>query len=164
MVEQGARGQTASEILNALDFTTDSATIASNVRDIMEPLQNVSSILKIANRVYVNDRFRLNPQFNEDVTKNFYSSAQPINCKQPQTAANTINEWVEGQTNDLIKNLISPQDINTATRIVLVNAIYFKGVWKIAFQPRNTRPAPFYTSETVSTNIPTMHLEVSIIW
>jgi len=57
-----------------------------------------------------------------------------------------INEWVLSQTNNLIKDLLPPNSIDSTTRMVLVNAIYFKGAWKYSFDSQNTIKAPFILS------------------
>ena len=62
---------------------------------------------------------------------------------QPQTASHEINAWVEKQTNGKIKNLISPQSLNSLTRLVLVNAIYFKGTWVRPFKNIVTQEQTF---------------------
>lgn len=79
--------------------------------------------------------------------------------KKTESAA-VINKWVEDQTNDKIKNLISPDALGVDTRMVLVNAIYFKGLWQHQFKKDRTDKAPFYTSETDSVMVDMMHVKV----
>lgn len=71
----------------------------------------------------------------------------------------TINRWVESRTEDRIKDLIRPGHLTDATRLVLTNAIYFKGKWKNEFDPKNTEDAAFFVSASKSIQVPTMHQE-----
>ena len=67
------------------------------------------------------------------------------------------NAWVAEQTSDRIQNLIPPGLLNKYTRLVLVNALYFKAAWQDAFQKQLTSPQPFHVrGATSTTNVPTM--------
>ena len=65
-------------------------------------------------------------------------------------SANAINKWVEQKTNDKIKDLIKPDLLDQFTRMVLVNAIHFKGTWLHQFDKDRTHPLPFWISATES--------------
>ena len=64
----------------------------------------------------------------------------------PDAEREKINSWVSQQTHDKIKDLLPGGSIDTLTRMVLVNAIYFKGKWENEFDPDATRPLPFKVS------------------
>lgn len=85
--------------------------------------------------------------FNDVATKSFASEAQTLDFAQSQQSADTINSWVEDKTNNKIKNLIDAGSLDGDTRMVLVNAIYFKGFWTYQFDPKDTFKAPFYLNE-----------------
>jgi serpin B len=68
-----------------------------------------------------------------------------------------INTWVEDHTAKMILDLIPAKAINTGTRLVLTNAIYFKGTWASQFKPILTKDAPFNVSKTVKVQTPMMH-------
>ncbi|KOX72798.1 Antitrypsin [Melipona quadrifasciata] len=74
-------------------------------------------------------------------------------------ASEIINTWVEKNTNNLIKNLISPDMLNAATRLVLVNAVYFKGQWLHKFDAELTMDMPFHVNKDTVKNVPTMYRE-----
>jgi serpin B len=69
----------------------------------------------------------------------------------------TINAWVEKETKDKIKNLIAPGVLNSLTRLVLTNAIYFKGNWASQFKKENTKNAPFTLSDGGKVDVPMMN-------
>ena len=80
-----------------------------------------------------------------------------------EAARGAINKWVGEQTRDMIPQLIHAGEVTEDTRLVLVNAIYFKGLWATPFVKANTKPEPFWKSADKSVDVPTMHqsLEVS---
>ena len=67
---------------------------------------------------------------------------------QAVQSASAINQWVKEQTNNKIQNLIGPESISSMTKLILVNAIYFKGNWKVKFDKSKTRKGDFHVSPT----------------
>lgn len=145
MLACGAQGNTATEMQNALrlgNLTTKS--IASNFDTLLTPFQS-NSILHIANAIYVMKGYDIRPSYQTIVEQKFYSQICSINFANSQKAANTINEFVEQETHDKIKNLVSAQDFNQRSRLALINAIYFNGTWQHKFTPAASK-LPFYTN------------------
>ncbi|XP_061387006.1 serine protease inhibitor 3/4-like [Musca vetustissima] len=95
-----------------------------------------------------NDQLELRDQFNELLEKNFFASAENVNFTQNIKTAEKINSWVEAKTNHLITDLISADDLDENTRVVLLNAIYFKGEWLQPFFVPVTRQKNFYVDAT----------------
>lgn len=158
---QGAGGVTLQQMIKGLKFDGSSTTaIAESYRVALGPLQT-STMLKTGNKIYLQQGYTIRPTFNQIATNNFYSTAQNLNFALNVDAANTINAWVESQTNNTIKNLIPATALNADTRMVLVNAIYFKGNWEKQFNPDHTYPQDFYTNSQTINQIDTMYLSVS---
>ena len=67
-----------------------------------------------------------------------------------------INDWVEKKTEDKIKDLLAPNDVNKDTLLVLINAIYFKDKWQIPFKKHLTKMRDFYLSDGTAKKIPMM--------
>jgi serpin B len=80
------------------------------------------------------------------LTKKYYGvTITPLDYRQAvEKARKIINQWVEEKTKDKIKNLIKPGILNPLTRLVLVNAIYFKGNWASQFDEKRTKDETFY--------------------
>lgn len=155
----GARGNTEAEMLRGLKLSGTKGVISEQIHQLIEPLENSTS-LKVANKVYVMENYRIKPEFSAIATKKFNSEAQTLNFARAAESAAVINKWVEDKTNDKIKDLIKPDALDSDTRMVLVNAIYFKGFWKHQFKKALTAKAPFYTSETDSVQVDMMHVKV----
>ena len=71
-----------------------------------------------------------------------------MNFAQAEKSRTAINQWAEEQTNNKIKNLIAPGVISSLTKLVLVNAIYFKGDWEVKFEKSQTSKGDFHVSPT----------------
>ncbi|NXK79982.1 SPB10 protein, partial [Amazona guildingii] len=104
--------------------------------------------LKTANRIYVEKTFSLLPVYIQ-LSKNYYK-AEPhkVNFKTAlEQSRKEINTWVEKQTEGKIKNLLGPRDVATSTKMILVNAVYFKAEWEVKFPEDNTVLQPFRLSK-----------------
>ena len=90
--------------------------------------------------------------------KNYYGgNAQNVDfIGHTEDARLTINKWVEDMTNNRIKDLIPAGALNSMTRLVLTNAVYFKGTWKVQFDPKKTLEANFHTGEGTTVQTPMM--------
>ncbi|KPK76615.1 MAG: hypothetical protein AMJ79_06075 [Phycisphaerae bacterium SM23_30] len=96
-----------------------------------------------------------------DLTQKYYGAGLKevdfVNDAERENTRRTINAWVEDQTNKKIKDLIKPGALNALTRLVLTNAIYFKGDWALQFEKKNTKDAPFYIAPDEKIDVPMMH-------
>lgn len=76
--------------------------------------------------------------------------------ENPQAARQQINDWVAQVTKNNIQDLIPADGITGATKLVLANAAYFKGVWASKFPAERTKKQVFFVSETRQTLVPFM--------
>jgi serpin B len=162
MTYGGARGATAEQMAATLHFGGQGAThpAFSHRQKMLNAIQEKGHIqLSIANSLWPQLDYSFRPDYLA-MTKEFYGSKiKPVDYKTDAESARVeINSWVEDETNDRIKDLIPEGTLNTMTRLVLANAIYFKGRWANQFKPETTRPAPFKLAEGKSVEVPTMFL------
>ena len=80
-----------------------------------------------------------------------------MDFSRPEEAGQTINSWIEDRTEKKIQDLIAPGVLNAETRLVLTNAIYFKGHWYQRFFTKETADAPFRTTANTEVTVPMMH-------
>jgi serpin B len=78
--------------------------------------------------------------------------------KETEKSRQTINSFIEEQTNKKIKNLFPPGSLEPVTRLVLTNAIYFKGTWEWEFDKSNTREQDFKITPTNVVKVPMMYM------
>ncbi|KAI5632540.1 serpin (serine protease inhibitor) domain-containing protein [Phthorimaea operculella] len=158
LVALGATEPSHSELLAALGFQ-DNDEIRSAFSSVSSKLRSLNSVtLNVANRVYVNEGpYQLEPGLLEDAKNVFDAAIEKIDFKQSKAAANTINQWVEQQTNHKIKDLFLDDSFNDDTQLVLVNAIYFKGKWHNPFLSRRTMQQDFHIDTKTTIKVPMMH-------
>jgi serpin B len=160
MTYAGARGETAEQMKKTLHFDLAAAKLHPGFAELMKEF-NVSGKgyeLSVANALWGQQGTQFHPEFLE-ITKKYYSGGfQEVDyIHKTEQARLTINNWVEKKTNHKIVELIKPKILNNLTRLVLTNAIYFKGLWEFQFKPANTQPAPFYVSSKEKINVPLMY-------
>lgn len=146
----GANGNTFEQLRKGLHLSADKAVVANNFHEYYGLLEKSvgKSILSIANQIYVMTGYKIQPQFQEVAVKKFMSGIESLNFADAAPSARHINKFVEEKTKDKIKDLIKPDMLNGDTRIVLVNAIYFKGNWEHQFNKDRTYEGDFYIGET----------------
>ncbi|XP_031347028.1 serine protease inhibitor 3/4-like isoform X3 [Photinus pyralis] len=158
MAYQGAAGKTAESFASTL-HVSDQDSASTGYSDVMKSLNSVEDVmLHIANKIYVMDGFPLKEKFHKRAKDHFLSEAESVNFAQSAESAKKINGWVEDKTNSKIKDLIKPSVLDQLTRLVLVNAIYFKGNWAHPFRKEATIKEKFYISETESVDCDMMHI------
>lgn len=90
-------------------------------------------------------------------TRTYQAGVESVDFSAKVQTAENINDWVKKQTNDKIQNLIEPELIDDLTRVILVNALYFKGNWTHPFEKYSTRKKDFYKSKSETVQVDTMH-------
>ena len=156
----GARGTTASEMSSALHLDADRTKSAANAQAEIAGWQSArgASQLTIANRLWADQAFKMKPDFVQLANGAYGSAVQPVDfVHSPDPSRLAINGWVEKQTNDKIKDLLPKGSITTDTRLVITNAIWFKGTWEKTFDKKQTRDAAFKVESGTNVDVPTMH-------
>ncbi|CAH2107512.1 unnamed protein product [Euphydryas editha] len=150
-------GESHDELLDAIGMPNDNITKAafSFVNSKLRSTKGVT--LNTASKIYVAEKYKLNAEFAAITRDTFGSEVQNINFNMGQEAADEVNAWVENQTNHRIKGLVSPNTLNPDTRALLVNAIYFKGIWKYPFNKYATTDRDFHVTKETVKQVPTMY-------
>lgn len=147
MTLNGADGATRDSMLKALRLSgTTPEAINKSYKLLSEALLSVDKriLISIANSVWTEDDFVVKQAFIDILTNYYNAESRSFDISDP-TAPDKINLWVENKTNNLIKKMISQLDDNTV--MILINAIYFKGKWKMEFDASKTLTQPFYKSD-----------------
>lgn len=140
----GARGNTTKQIKQALHMMDETdATISCTIGAFNRNIKSNGVNLKSMNRVLVSDDFRLTEAFRSTIQNQFDVLAENVNFSLPSTLE-AINKQIEKSTNGKIKDLIPSGSLGASTKMILTNAIYFKGNWLKAFDSSRSRIRPFY--------------------
>ncbi|KPL72366.1 hypothetical protein AC812_15810 [Bellilinea caldifistulae] len=174
MTYAGARGETERQMAQTLRFGLPQAQLhpAFNMLDLnlRPPEQKPASEdeqpfqLNIANSLWGQAGFDFLPEFLDLLAENYGAGMYRVDYSEPETARQRINGWVEEQTRQKIKDLIAQGMLNPMTRLVLVNAIYFKGAWVYPFDKESTRDAPFTLLDGSRVNVPMMYLAKDLLY
>ena len=145
MVFAGAGGNTAAELKSGLSLPDDESLLTSGFEGLVGALRsNENFTLDTANRLYVQQNFKLLDEYLKLTAAHFKAEAENVDfATSAEAVRTTINTWVEEKTNQKIKNLIPEGVLGELTRLVLVNAVYFKGDWQDKFDPKMTRKMDF---------------------
>ena len=113
--------------------------------------------LKIANAVWGQHDYQFQQMFIDLLAENYGAGVRPANFREaPEESRITINDWIAEQTEDKITDLIPKGIINTYTRMVLTNAIYFKAAWALPFYEGDTNKGPFHLLDGSEALVPMM--------
>lgn len=155
MTYEGAKGETAQEMQEVLNLPendtarrTGSAGIYHLINDEKKEYQ-----LSTANALWLQEGFLLDTDYTDTIHRYYGGKVTNLDFGgATEESRQTINSWVKDQTNEKIKDLIPQGLLGVDTRLVLTNAIYFKGTWVKEFDPKDTKDEVFTRSsgETVT--------------
>ncbi len=158
MTYAGARGKTAAQMARTLHFTLAPERLHPAVAGVLAGLRGgTGAELAVANALWGQNGMPLRPEF-LDIVKTYYHGdfRQVDFIGQPDTSRRTINRWVEEKTHERIKELLQAGDIGAGTRLILTNAVYFKGRWSSRFESRLTAKEPFRLMSGKTVRVPMM--------
>ncbi len=138
MTYGGAEGATRSEMASVLGFPADPSVLASSFESLNASLRKSAergdTALNVANRLFGAEGFAFRPAFLALCKDRFGAPLEKMDFRaNPAAAARHINEWVEKQTEDRIRNLIPENAVTKDTTLVLANALYLKAPWAEEF-------------------------------
>ncbi|XP_023805877.1 leukocyte elastase inhibitor-like isoform X1 [Oryzias latipes] len=117
-----------------------------------------SYALSVANRLFGEQTYQFVEEFLGNSRKHYKAELEKVNFMQGSEAARlNINTWVEKQTQGKIRDILAEGSLNNLTRLVLVNAIYFKGNWNKKFDAQNTRDADFRLNKNAKKTVKMMY-------
>lgn len=157
----GTREETAKQIADILHFPLEDEKLHSTFAEIqtrLNAIQQEGKIeLSIANSLWPHNKHPFLKEYLELARKFYQTEITSVDYKtNPASARSKINSWVERETNGIIKDIIS-NSIDPFTRLILANAIYFKGEWVSRFKESATKQMPFYLEENETVEVPMMH-------
>ena len=164
MVNDAAEGATRQELEQTLGFHEGGIQAVNEYcKKLIDGLPKVDENvqLNIANTIFVNNRFTLKKNYQDDMQTYYDAKAEALDFSSPNTL-NHINDWCNEKTQGMIPSIIETIDPNAVS--YLLNAIYFKADWTSKFDPQNTKEEDFYSDnpEKVLHLCPMMHQNVLI--
>ena len=167
MTWAGARSNTADEMADALHLnlpqnrfhpTLNALNIDINSRDDQLPPSGDAFQLKLVNAIWSRIGYPLLPSYLDIIAENYNAGVRTLDfAGNPDGSRQVINQWVEDQTNEKIRDLLPPNAIGPLTTLVLTNAIYFKASWFQKFDENLTSPADFFLLDGSTVNVDMMN-------
>lgn len=161
MTQAGARGETAAQMREALRISCSDETLHVAITKIIQHLNAAGGgqyEMALANSLWGQTDAPLQPEFLDLIARHYGGSMNLVDFRRDaESARRTINQWVEDKTKQRIQALIPSGGLNADTRLVLVNAVYFKGMWVLPFEKEATRDEPFHVEGGRKVQAPLMH-------
>jgi serpin B len=162
MAYAGASGSTAAEMAAAMHYTLPSGRLHPAMGALLAELnaEHAGYQLRVADALWAEKDYKFLDSFLAVTRQDYAAGFRPVDFKgEPDAARLLINRWVEEKTEDKIKDLLPRGTVKSDTRLVLTNAIYFKGDWATQFSKTLTHDEDFHTSATGIVKTPLMHLQ-----
>jgi serpin B len=162
MAYAGAKGDTAVEMAKTLHFALDADRLHIAMAGLLDNLNAQGKAhgyqLSVSNALWPQKGFVLQNAFKAVIEHHYHGGLNEVDYIGNSEAARvTINHWVEEHTAHKITNLIPQGAVDQMTRLVLTNAVYFKGSWLTPFEKSATTQESFYPGSQLSHVVPTMH-------
>ena len=160
MTQAGARGETAVQMREALRLSSSDEALHVAFEEIIQQLNAAGGDeyeMTVASSLWGQDDAPLQPGFLDLVARHYGGAVNLVDFSHAAESARTaMNRWVEDKTRKKIRDLIPSGGLGADTRLVLVNAVYFKGLWVLRFSRWATRDEPFYLEHGGKVRAPLM--------
>ncbi|WFN34510.1 serpin family protein [Methanogenium sp. S4BF] len=156
---EGAKGATAEEIRSVFYFPVDDAVRQEGYAALIAGLNSPDAayMLSTANALWAEESYPFLPAYTGIAQQYYAAEVRNMDfISSPEESRLTINRWVEDRTEDRITDLIPQGAITPLTRLVITNAVYFKGTWVLQFDENKTQPAVFRTGQGKSVTVDMM--------
>ncbi|GAB4188823.1 MAG: serpin family protein [Simkaniaceae bacterium] len=166
MVYLGSKNTTQKEIMSSLHLGLSKPEVLTSYASLMKsseeshPSNNTDKRKKKdknkgykfinANSMWVANAFPVLQSYRNMIEESFHSQIFSVNFQTPSAVLSQINNWAKSQTEGKISNVLSSEDLNPLIRMLLLNAVYFKGAWKKPFNEKKTAPDDFYIEPDIS--------------
>ncbi|XP_010613713.1 serpin B8 isoform X1 [Fukomys damarensis] len=153
MVFLGAKGNTAAQMSQALCLNRD-GDVHEGFQSLLTEVNKVGTKyqLRTASRLFGEETCDFLPTFKESCKKFYQAEMEELSfAKDAEECRKHINDWVTEETEGKISEILGPGIVGSLTKLVLVNAVYFRGKWNEQFDKKHTRGMPFKTGKEKKT-------------
>lgn len=169
MTAAGARGATLEEFQKVLHLPADQGAANTQYGEMLAKInprgpKKRPYELSTANAIWAQQGYPWRNEYVTVVNTLYAAAVTNLDFNEPEAARKLINDWVEQETRQKIKNLIPEGAITPLTRMVLTNAIYFKGTWLNTFEKSSTQDQPFHLAGGKQVSVPLMYQQRHFIY
>ncbi len=145
MAYEGSKNKTKQEFEKVL-YLNNSGSLDNNYFQNFANKSDSCPGFKVSNAIWLDKNYVVEGEYSKSVSDKYRSDFEQTEFADTKTAVSDINGWVSEKTNRKINEIISDADIDADTKLVISNAVYFKGEWLLKFNNQETISAPFFTS------------------
>jgi serpin B len=176
MTWAGAKGKTANQMSKVLHLSEDTGNVHAGFSALIKNLnadeqpaedflhdaamRGIPYQLFMANSLWCQQGYPLRDDFLKIARDQYDAGLNQVDFSEAaESARQQINNWVAQQTQDKIENLIPSGGVDSSVRLVLADAIYFKGRWRVEFDKSQTQDAPFHLNVSQTISVRTMNVK-----
>uniref|UniRef100_A0A7N0SWJ7 Serpin domain-containing protein n=1 Tax=Kalanchoe fedtschenkoi TaxID=63787 RepID=A0A7N0SWJ7_KALFE len=161
LIAAGSKGQTLDQLLSFLKSKSsdDLGTFVSHLVDVLlaDGAGNGGPKLAVANGVWVDASLKLKAKFEQVVSGVYKAAAKQVDFQTKHVEVTSeVNSWANEKTSGLIKDILPAGSVDHTTRLILTNAIYFKGSWTQQFDASATKDHDFHLLTGIPVKAPFM--------
>ena len=164
MTVNGAAGSTRSEMLDVLaaDSTADLNSGLNSLTRHVEALADKKVALDAANQLFGQQDVAWEPDFLDALARDYGAGMRTVDfIRATEAARAAVNRWTAARTHDRIEEILPGGSVDNTTRLVLVNALYFKAPWLEPFEKPLTTDSDFHLADGSVVRAPTMNATLS---
>lgn len=149
---EGARGETATEIMKVFHLNEDYEINRELLTMYMDELEEINSV----NGLWMHENFPFNPEYVEIMRNAYQAETENVDFSEPEPVRVEVNKWIEERTNGKIEELFPENSFSSMTRLVAANTLYFNDDWANQFEVYDTRSKEFHLSPNETIKVDTM--------
>ncbi|XP_075896624.1 plasminogen activator inhibitor 1 [Nelusetta ayraudi] len=157
MAQLGAAGKTRRALTSAAGFSLLDRGASRQQRLLQRDVSSEDGV-EVASGVMVERKMSLEKGYRRALAKAFQTHPHQVDFTRPEKAVAVINSWVSDHTAGAIPEFLEPGSLTDETRLVLLNALHFKALWKVPFDPKLTQERMFHCANGSSVPVHMMRL------
>ena len=153
----GSGGQTRSELISVLQLPASPSSYLAAYQKVISEL-NLDNVARAAN-IFIDSFHWIDQEYQETIKTYFHTEIQNnINYGIAGESVKKINSWIKNKTSSKIQKVVKSNFISDDTNMILADALFFKGKWRIGFDPKNTKSKEFFVNRHEIVDIKMMSL------
>lgn len=161
MAYEGSKNKTKQEFEKVL-YLNKSGSLNNEYLNNIASISDSCSGLNISNAIWLDKSLVVEGEYSKAMSDKYLSDFEQTEFANTESAVSDINAWVSEKTNQRITEIVSELDIVAGTKLVISNAVYFKGEWLMKFDKQKTISAPFFTSSENQCKVDFMNMTESL--
>merc|ERR1711860_116551 len=158
LLYHGAEGRAREQLSQFMKFDSiNEDNVKRAAQSLLQSYGNkrtqLNETIEMANALFADEELEINRDFEETLETFLFSGVKNVDFSSPVEAAQRINNWVENRTHNLIRDFISPDAVSDQTRLMLLNAIYFKADWKNNFDQAESYQGSFNIGQNMKRRV-----------